>query len=564
SYVSTGPRVQLWTVSNQTRSTLGEFYLPGTERWRATLRVASAVPLKSVTIYDSTRVFRRYALTGTTCDLSFDGLHDTRRVLAAVIEDVNGGRAMTGTLDTQDALLYQFFCSDRCNIMNGGSTLRSADGHTEGVGATSMLYKAGRLYTGTVTKGEGLPGIDGSGGGAQLALYPNFFLTAADPAKSEEREPLHQILRPYESSDIIIFDTPIIKRAKEHSSEIFGHAPYVDIAAPKTDARLVQYHFYRKPLYPSPVIAEMSVTVTDPAGVQLKQGWNGFAIRFSGSWSYSLFKYSIVRADGTRVDGPSADEKTGTAWRGTLHPGDLLLFPDQGEGMFVLEDDLDIVLESVPSKNWFRLYTGRFGTPQLPAGTIASTRVAILKTKYSTGEAAVTEFLQFRDAFGIGGKPPAYTVTSTQGKVTANRYLLELAAERNGFQGTISPANLPQRLPVKITGLNEKWTAATVDLARKQWFPLGVWQGAAYTTIDTTAGEHQLFIGNLVTADNPDVLLTLLPDNADGNTYVEVHNPTEKAVQVTVSVPVATFLAGKQSVPVTVERGGSRRIPLQP
>ncbi|MHB9022577.1 MAG: hypothetical protein ACYC7E_00150 [Armatimonadota bacterium] len=563
SYVSNGPRVQFWQVGNATRNTEGAFYVPGTERWRATLKVASDVPLKSVTIYDSTRVFRRYAVTGNTCDISFDGLHDTRRVLAAVVEDINGGRAMTGTLDTQDTLLYQFFCSDRCNIMSGGSKLRDAEGRVDNVAATSMLYKAGRLYTGTVTKGEGLPGIDGSGGGAQLSLYPDFFLTATDPAKSEERSPLHQINRPYESADCIIFDTPTPKRAKTPTTWIFGHAPYLDLADSKVDGRLVQYHFYRKPLYPSPVIADMSMKVTDPNGVQLKQGWNGFSARYSTAWSNALFKYAIIRADGTRIEGPSADEKTGTAWRGALHPGDLVLFPEHGEGMFVLDGDLDIVLECTPSKGWFRLYTGRFDTPQLTSGTVLSTRVAILKTKSSTGEGAVAECLKFRDSFGIGGKSPAYTVTATQGKVTATRYLLELAAERHGFQGTISKAALPQRLPVKVTGLNEKWTAARVDIAKKQWFPLGVWQGAAYLSLDTTEGDQQLYIGNLVTADNPDVFLTLLPANADGKVYVEVHNPTEKAVPVTVTVPVTTFLASKQNVQVTVEGGCSKRVELQ-
>ncbi|MHB9133371.1 MAG: hypothetical protein ACYDBB_20075 [Armatimonadota bacterium] len=560
SYVSSGPRVLAWRIDNATRNTFGDSFVPGTERWRALLRVVSDVPLKSVTIYDSTRVFRKFTVTGASCDLSFDGLHDTRRTLTAVIEDINGGRAITGACETLDALMVQFFCSDRCNIMGGMSTLRLADGHTKVVASTSMLYKTGRLYFGTVTNDEGLPGIDGSGGGAQLSWYPNFYLTA-DGGKSEEHEPLHQINRPYENADCIIFDTPILKRAKAYSTEIYGHAPYLDLLDPKVDARLVQYHFYRKPVYPSPAMGEMTMTVTDPDGVQMKAGWNGFSFRYAGAWG-TIKQWAVVRADGTRIEGPSADEKTGTNWRGELHPGDFLLFPAIGEGTYVLNGDLAVVLECTPSKGWFRAYCGRFDTPKLEKGARASVRILNVKM-LGTGEGAFTEWKSFRDLYGIAGGKPAYTATATQGTITSSRYLLELAAKDYGFSGAISKAELPQRLPVKVSGLNEKWTAAKVDLERKQWFPLGVWQGAAYTTVNTKEGDHTLYLGNLLTTDNPDVTLTLLPANADGITYVEIHNPTDKDLTVTVNVPVSTFLAAKQSVQAAVGRTSSERIALK-
>ncbi len=561
SYVSNGPRVLSWAITNPGRNTFGEYYVPGTERWRANLRVTSDKPLKSVTIYDSTGVFRRFAVSGTTCNLNFDGLHDTRHVLTAVIEDEAGGCAVTGALEIQDSLLIQTFCSDRCNIMGGMSTIRSDDGKEEGVQATSMLYKAGRLSVGTVSQGESLPGIDGSGGGTAFFWAPNFFMTATDAGKSEERATLHKINRPYESAECIIFDTPILKRSPAPDSDIFGHNPYVNLADPKVEASLVQYHFYRKPLYPSPVMGEFSMTVTDPDGVQLKQGWNGFSQRYAGMWG-NIKRYAIIRADGKREEGPSADEKTGTNWRGVLKPGDSVYFPDLGEGMYLLEGDLSLVLECTPSKKWFRMYCGRFDTPQLLKGSRSFVRFVnfMLENK---GETTFAEWEHLKDLYGIAGGKPAYAVTVTQGTITSTRYLLELAAEKYGFAGKIGKSELPQSLPVKVTGLNAKWTAARVDLAQKQWFPLGVWDGAAYMALDPALGEQNLFIGNLVTADNPDVFLTLLPANADGKTYVEVHNPTAKEVTSKINVPVATFLADKQEQTVTVPAGVSVNVELK-
>lgn len=58
--------------------------------------------------------------------------------------------------------------------------------------------------------------------------------------------------------------------------------------------------------------------------------------------------------------------------------------------------------------------------------------------------------------------------------------------------------------------------------------------------------------------------LTLLPSNADGKTYVEVHNPTETDRLVTVNVPVATFLACKQEAKMRVPKMNSVRVELKP
>lgn len=564
SYSSSAPKVLEWSMVNGNRNTFGEKYVPGTERWRAILKVQSEAGLKSVTIHDGTAVVRRYAVSGQEATLTLDGVHDTRHVLAAVIEDVNGGRAMTGALETLDSLFLQFFCSDRCNLMSGQSTIRDADGHEKIIGATSMLYKAGRLNASTYVAGEILPGIDGGGGAigsTRFALYPNFYLSAED-GKGEERSPVHQINRPYENGDCIIFDTPILKRSSADDSLIYGHAPYVDLEDPKVDARLIQYHFYRNSETPAVVLSDFSTTVTDPNGLTLERGWNGFSARYAGSWSDSIKTYLVLRRDGTQESGPAEDESSGSRWTGRLEPGDSFILPEIQEGFVVLDQPVDLVVECRPSEKWFRLYVGRVDTETLPAGTTLSTRLAMVKLAPTSGEAVIGNWTKLRDEYGMTGQAPAYKVNPTQGTVAATRYMLELAAKDNGFAGAISKTALPQPLPVKVTGLNDKWTAGKVNLVKNQWTPLGVWQGAAYTTVDTSEGDHQLYIGNLVMADNPEVLLTLLPANEGGATNVEVHNPTDREITVKVTVPVATYLASKQQQSVTVPSKASTQVKL--
>ncbi len=57
------------------------------------------------------------------------------------------------------------------------------------------------------------------------------------------------------------------------------------------------------------------------------------------------------------------------------------------------------------------------------------------------------------------GVSPAYTVQPVIGKVRDICFSLNLDAEDYGFRGAISKAALPIRLPIKVYGLNKRWSA---------------------------------------------------------------------------------------------------------
>ena len=204
----------------------------------------------------------------------------------------------------------------------------------------------------------------------------------------------------------------------------------------------------------------------------------------------------------------------------------------------------------------------RFDTPKLNKGDGFRQRLAMVKIDNDPAN-PIGAWRKYADQFGLSGKPPAYRITATQGKVVAQSLPVEIEADQNGFAGTFHHAVLPQRLFVAVKGLNPNWTAGMIDAARKLWIPLGVWNSATYTTIDTNDEDRNVYIGNLVKADNPDLLLRLLPNEEGGETVLDVHNPTPQKIVAEVSVLCAEFLAKAQHQKVEVAPLSTRRIPLE-
>ncbi|MHB9025289.1 MAG: Ig-like domain-containing protein [Armatimonadota bacterium] len=581
AYVSTGPSIDYFNCYNSFRYTAAALFLSGTERWRVYARATAAqgATLTNVKIYDGTQVLRSFDVSGTSWSANIDVLQDRTKFLTMVVTDTSG-RAVSSGVGNSDDLFRQYFSSDRCNIMSGLSAVQEVPGGPIArIQASSNINRAGALYYSTTAGNQILPGIDQIFA-ALFTVYPQLEMTTTQ-GQQEQNAEVHDITRTYESADAFRFDTPILKRTTlDYSTS--GHYTYMPLVTPNVGANLTQHHFYRNPFYPSPMMAELSMTITDPNGATLGNGWNNLNMYYGKAWSTAIHSYVIVRADNTVITGPTDRTTTtintqyGTLWNGTLNPGDYVLFPDIAEGFFVLGNQGPCYIEiqcTVPN-NWFRFFIGRNDTPTLAQGSVSSVRLLNLKTIDIVGlanqDALIAEWSGFRNAYGIkDGAPTTYAVTPTQGSVTAKRYLVELAAGNYGFKGVISQSLpdqlLRQRLPIKITGLNPQWTAAKVDLVNNKWFPLPVLaDGSAYTTVDPDLGASTLYLGNLVTVDNANVSATLLPANADGNLYVDLHNATgSDAANVHITVPVATYLAPVQTTaPVTVPHGSTVRVQL--
>jgi hypothetical protein len=168
---------------------------------------------------------------------------------------------------------------------------------------------------------------------------------------------------------------------------------------------------------------------------------------------------------------------------------------------------------------------------------------------------------------GIAGKPTLYRVRPRVGKVADQKFFLTLQSEDDGFSGQItktSDKELPISLPVLINGLNPRWDAGLwyrgetplcyVRRYMDRW-GMGVWiipppasyesrtdeirhlpvfdNGVGYCQVETDKQEPDVFIGNFLVCDRPDVFLTLVKAEKGKCTF-EINNPTDQELTVTV------------------------------
>jgi len=172
-----------------------------------------------------------------------------------------------------------------------------------------------------------------------------------------------------------------------------------------------------------------------------------------------------------------------------------------------------------------------FATPQgqggpLPVGTSWTTRYVKIPPDQLQ---AVRAFM------GAGGKA-AYELKLQRGEVTSTGYIAELASAEGGVAGAVSPAaTAPFPLLVVIAGLNPNWEAA-IWREGGALDPFGVFEGRGYARLDVTKGG-KFYAGNIVTADEPRLRLSVLRWDANGMT-LEANNPTAADVETVVRTPV--------------------------
>ena len=186
-------------------------------------------------------------------------------------------------------------------------------------------------------------------------------------------------------------------------------------------------------------------------------------------------------------------------------------------------------------------------------------------------------------SFGIGGQPCRYKVTPSVGKVLEAGYPLKLQAENGVVLAKSEKCILPLDLPVTVAGINLNWDAGILYRGKTRLL-IPVWSineyrqrfirmeerertdelqripvgndGTAILQINTDLDDHDLFIGNLITADNKDIHLHLL-DIRPGKRALEAHNPTDTPITCTVRPAPELNLLGDFSRQITVPAGAS-------
>ncbi|MBU4366704.1 MAG: hypothetical protein KKF10_06180, partial [Verrucomicrobia bacterium] len=560
-YISDGPKVLQWNGDRLGRQT-GFDYVPGSVRLRLNLFVTNDVPLKEVLIYDGPELIRRY-LPGTNIFRTVVELnHDRQRNPVAVAVDVKGRRAITGGIQTRDSLFWRMECSDRGNSICD-TIQRDEKGIERVIGPIASYQRKGDCWA--IVAGHAadvsklwVPCTDG--GYNPPCFSPSGNLEAREINEPGGKHVNARMVVPMSSRDVIIQEDDVSSYyvdAAKMGEKVSGGLNVWNYMAPTAPLKNINFSV-RQMSYvtrwndPSAVEVQIAikilqdVPIADFKRLGLMHSWVPSLI--GGEYGFFVFnnypKTCVFSAF-------SADRQS--RCEEEVRPGSYMgMVPSRygAHGIFALGSNLVFALggggtKSSTARSSLAVFAQKPKTDIIRKDTIIKASMLIIRGRLLSEEVSSRPFEEFRTLMGID-VPPAYTVQPTIGKVRDICFSLNLDTQNYGFRGVITRAALPIRLPIKVYGLNERWSSGIYNARTKEWMPFGqiAGEGVGIVTIDTSKGDSDVFIGNPVQCDRPEIFLTFLingknpkstvaPATRDFDFKVDVHNPLDKPVEVT-------------------------------
>ncbi|MBI2193187.1 MAG: hypothetical protein HYU36_14500 [Planctomycetes bacterium] len=550
-FVSDGPRVTDWRACNQNRITGGSWWLPGTEQYRVKLAVRSDAAITDVRIHDGPTLLRRFCPNQDKVTLTFDLPHDQQRNLVAEITDANGKRAVTGGLFVRDWLNWRFMCSDRGNSICDAIQVDDAGAYL--TGPTAPYQRKMTVFGICAGYGERHfvmlpPDFDGGMRPVGMHIMPRF--QVAD-----------QTFWPPNCTLEARMGVPVCSRdgLLQHDS-VVGYFPDDSNASawspkrPPKDIEGVAIHYRYLNITPRAhdpgvVLLEGSLRFDHPAKLE---SLSLFSI-FHSSQPGEADHYALVTPE-TTVAGLAAGEPFNAS--GRMAPGSYAcVFPSLwgSTGILALDDGYQA---GVYAQTMNVHVNGSLADMprSLKAGEELNYRLLLLHGR-ARERPNTAEWESFAKLMGLRG-PPGYQVKDVRaGQVKATRFLLELQPQDGGFAGTVTAADLPARLPVRVADMNPNWTFAWFDLDRREWYPSAVDPAIrqGYFSLDTRRGHHRFFAGHPVLADQPDVRMAVF---SDGKSEIRatLNNVGDDPLKVTVRLHPA--LGEAQPHPLELAPGG--------
>ena len=588
-FVSSGPEVRYFYTDNWGTADLA---VRNGDRHRIRLLLGAPAGVKEVKLFDHTELFRRFLPGGATLRprpggpkelaLDVDNFHDRQHSYVAQITDGAGGMAISWSNNTEVQECSHDMCGDNWNDMPTGKYNNdSGGGHLRGtecivnrqadvLGFPVLVNQSIHNYatlkrSGRVTRfgwdvsyslndvydGPAWPGIAYD----NRAVLPNPFFGGEVRARYFARRPPGPHLTLYEGK---------IKLRKD--IEVKGN-PGIALA----QARGGDHGFF-----------------PTPDGLQVM-------IQHPGRKEFALYD------------------------AGPLPVGSYVsVLPLQGS-LFALSDGLTYgITWPAGGKPYAFAGVGKQGEV-LKAGTEVAWRLAVLQATESEGDYpyakgyypfmessnVLSEIVQKR--MGLSGKP-AYEVKPAIGKVESTRLVLRLAAQNGGWRGVVTKAQLPVPLPVTVSGLNPRWSAGVwyrgkAILLSPEWPPydeygFGCWtrnsfvvprervdeiqrisvlDGEGTLQLDTEDADRDVFIGNLLVCDNPELWLTFItgapgasPTGAPGaslrdpkRVWFQAHNPTDTGIRAKVRPGPGFDLYGAFEKHVVVPPGSTVEVEVK-
>ena len=535
-YAGAGPDLTDWRAWGNPRCTQGRWDpLPGTERLSVWLTVTSPVGLKTVSLMDGTTLLRRFSAGGQK---SFSRLvsllHDRQREPLVVAEDTAGHRMISCDLRSTDQLNWRNMCGDRGNTIDD-AVIRTDTGRVFIDGPVAPYQRKNTMFSffpgyDDLSSAFAAPYVDG---GLRPVGHMGTPHVALVGVKDREGVFASRMVSPMSSRDVVIQQSDLIGWFDYQYASAWAPAETVKPLEDYT-ASVRWLDFAKRYHDMGFTLVEGTLTFLHDATLDANQIVNPqVEVMLTGSSdSYDPCFSAVGLGTGDLAGLTSKDHPPYV--QGPLAAGGFVaVLPNfSGAGAVIALDDGYWVNGAAGRPQWQLALGPHLGARQVKKGEQLHYRLLVGRGLIG-GPSTDQEWRDFIKKMGLAG-PPAYTVAATQGAVLSTKYLLEAQAENGGFAANLSRADLPVRLPICVQGVNPRWTAGIVDLKTGAWQPVGVveTERQAYTTWEAAQGPTEIYVGNLVSCDSPDLILTATV--AGKQWTVEAHNPTDHPVTATV------------------------------
>ncbi len=536
-YVTNGPEIERWCYTGS-RDYGGDnpgWFVWQNLRWMLRGTVSSPAGLKEVLVCDGPKVFRRFLPGGAPrFEFTLDITHDQQHNLALVVIDNQGRKAVSGEQWDRHHFLEEFMCSDRNNQLSYGWVTNAQGIGTLLGGNQSLGTPLKRLGSDISPSGTfkndnllGAPAFDGGAGGEPAAID---IVNARQPGRPTVTPIVNESKRLLHNGDLNMGEG-----VREHA--FADGVPYYNVwhslwrTQPALDYMVTRRNTFFQVDPDSPLAVflwQIDITLKEDLP---NKGFDVMLLRSGDDRLWTVHSSDGRHVSGTWEETPRSQDRYLDVPFGTGAYGAFLDSPLGGAAVFSLTDGLQSSL-GLPRRNhlYVRLLPG--ASPQKKGET---KRVELLivgvpritdGTKHLPGATSEVVDRFYRD-FGLDGGPTGYTVQTTAGTITGQRYILTVDGTGNGFSGALT-GKLVSSLPIAVSGMRDGWSCFLYDRGLKKARPVGVFEGRAWATV-VLGGGKDLFIGPALTADNPAVTIQVT-QSGDAQWKVEFHNPTDAPI----------------------------------
>ncbi|MHB9132423.1 MAG: hypothetical protein ACYDBB_15240 [Armatimonadota bacterium] len=548
-YITQGPRIQAWRGRWEVVVPWGEWFRPDLWRYQARLHVTSDAGLKEIVIMSNGKELYHFRPNGAKeFDQSFEFENTQQRSIYPIITDVNGKRAIGAYIRNTNTLQNEFICGDRCNYLSS-STSVTKDGRYH-------FYKSGSMNGYTHNKGGWYGTVAPS---ATLTLdYPTLPIDGAGSGKDTPGFVFAPV--------VAVKDYPSVSNINCRPKFVLG-SPDVMIGGGYVDNIITDPSSWGNawswwsPVQPNPFLEGFGQTTFFAAYSNgLRAGWYEFHLTARKDLSaadpklplrYTYTKFTELRdADGTVY---LASDLAKMPESGPFTAGSYLLVDSDGgpAGLVSLDDRL------VYTRRGSEVSLGvRPDAAGLATGAKFDTRIGFVGSPAGTSLDTLRNFFASMQTLPKGAKIKAVSPHRT------DAIALYLDGKGSGAEVTIPAVRLAANRAIVLEHMNNNWDVWLLDRKRQapNWRQLPMVDGTAYAVVFAD-DPIDLFLGHPVTADNPNVKITLC-NTLPGKWLISLHNPTAKEIRTKVTSAPAWTPFKLSAKSYTIPAGASVDIPI--